>query len=59
MNTRVFSAVSLLSFLLILLAAVGCRQGVEISELQTKSETVELGDAGQSSSTLRWVLAGC
>lgn len=56
MNTRVFG---LLAILLFLQAAVGCRQGVEISELQTKSETVELGDAGQSSSTLRWVLAGC
>ena len=56
MYTRVFG---LLAILLFLPAAVGCRQGVEIGELQTKSETVELGDAGQSSSTLRWVLAGC
>ena len=46
MNTRFFRVVSLLAILLILLAAVGCRQGVEIGELQTKSETIELSDAG-------------
>jgi hypothetical protein len=42
MNTRIFS---LLAILLILLAAVGCRRGSEIGEIQTQTETVELGDA--------------
>ena len=45
MYTRVLRVASLLAFLLILLVAVGCRQGVEIGELQTQSETVELSDA--------------
>ena len=45
MNTRFFRVFCLLAFLLILLVAVGCRQGVEIGELQTQSETVELSDA--------------
>jgi hypothetical protein len=45
MYRRVFRIVSLLAILLILLAAVGCRRGVEIGELQSKSDTVELGDA--------------
>ncbi len=45
MHTRVSIIFSMLAILLFLLAAVGCRQGVEIGDLQTQSETVELGDA--------------
>ena len=45
MNTSVFRLVSLLAILPILLMVVGCRQGVEIGELQSKSETVGSGDA--------------
>jgi D-alanyl-D-alanine carboxypeptidase len=44
MNTRLFRVANLLAILLILLAVAGCRRGVEIGELQTKSESVESGD---------------
>jgi hypothetical protein len=45
MYTRVFRIVSLLVVAVVLFAATGCDEGARVGDLQTKSETVELGDA--------------
>jgi hypothetical protein len=49
MSARIFRTFSLIAILLILLAVVGCRQGVETGELQTKNLSVNSISRGRTS----------
>ena len=45
MNTRIPRISGLLTLLLLLFVVTGCDQGARVGDLQTESQTVELGDA--------------